>query len=182
MREEVSKGVRFGSMILAAMVAGVAGYRFVHTAHAAPPPPEIARPAPPAAPIPAPAPDPAPAPISGAVGSKDTTVPPPPAPGAHRNRPAAPRATPAPVAEAIVTPVETPAVPEEKPVAPATPAAREEKPVAATEVIAPQSAPASAEQADDPKAPPRGKRVLKAVGHFLHIGKKDADPQSPKQQ
>ena len=179
-RDEVSKGVRFGSMILAAMVAAVTGYRFIHAAHAAPPPPEITRPAAPSVPRPAPAP----VPVPGAVSLKDTTVPPPPPAGAqaHRSRPAAPRPTPAPVAEAVITPAENLVEPEEKPVVPMAPA-REEKPVIATDIIPPQSAPPPTEQPEDPKTQPRGKRVLKAVGHFLHIsGKKDADPQSPRQQ
>jgi len=161
--------------MLAAMLAGVVGYRFIHAAHAAPPrPTEIARPAVPAALRPAP--------IPTAVFSKDTTVPPPPPAGAqaHRNRPAAPRPTPVPMVEAAVLPVEHLVEPEEKSVAPIAPI-KEERTDVVPDVVQPQSTP-PADRPEDAKPQPRGKRVLKAVGHFLHIGgKKDADSPAPRQ-
>jgi len=164
LREDILRGVRVGSILLAVLLVGFAGYRVMRE---------------PAGTVPTRAPEPrsaAPAPTPHVVPSTSGPAIPPPPPPKNRKARSQP---PVQSALAETTPSE-PVAPVEQPVADVY---KSDSPVAETEE---KAAPVVAEQKSEP--PPavddgtdsqdgRGRRWLKAVGRFLHVGKKDATSQ-----
>ena len=165
MRDYIIKGMRVGCFLLAAMLVGFALYRVANEPGASDK--SVTASEPPAVPETASVPA-----VSG--GSK--AVPPPP-PRTAKSAPKRPKET----AIAQTAPLPEPAVVE--PAIPMPEAKREPAPaavVAQDTSVAPveKPEPAPAVDGSDPMQS-RGKRWLKSVGRFLHVGgKKDASQQA----
>ena len=170
LRDDIVRGVRVGAILLAALLVGYTGYRLMREPAGVPdaPPPKVS-----AAPVHAP---PAkPYPVSKAGGS----VPPPPPHGAkdaHRIEQSAvvqtPAADPAPVEERAAAAGDTSV--------PAAAAEGEKQ----TSFQTDENSQADSQNGDTVAPPePRGRRWLKAVGRFLHVGgPKDQTFQTTHQQ
>jgi hypothetical protein len=172
LRDDIVRGLRVGSILLAAMLVGFAVYRMTHEpATHEPVKNEVATPTPEAAPAVTPAPVVVSATSSG-------TVPPPP-PRVQRKRAAQSLVVETvPVARPVVQEAAA-AAPEVKPEPVATPVEEKGTPAQTAEVKA------EAEPGDDSTdaQQARSKRWVKAVGRFLHIGaKKDVPPQAIRQE
>ncbi len=160
LRQDIVRGLRIGTILLALMLLGYAGYRVMRES-----PPSGISPVTTAAPAPEPGPRHIPAPVS----SPGPSIPPPPP---VKSRPQLRTQTVENVAQSAVAPA-----PEAEIAAPEEVAPEPEKaPDSNTPVVAaePKLA-ASPVEGEDPVRPDsRGKKMLKAVGRFLHIGgKKD---------
>ena len=174
-RNDVVRGVRLGAVVLAMLLAGAIVYRVVYFVPApaaqqstAPTPESVAQ-------VPPTYPD-----VPSASAQVPPLPPPPPSPASAR--PSSVRALPARVSRATPAPVPQPSV--EAPVTP--PAAVPLAPLSSIERAEPEAspaAPAEGASADSteperiaPPAESRGKKMIKAVGRFLHIGAKKDVP------
>jgi hypothetical protein len=178
LRDEILKGVRIGSILLVGLLIAFTAYRLMHEApapqSAAPkpaPPAVVAKPAAPAVHLSGPAPlsVPPPPPVNG------------PARRMAHGRPQVATNTAPAIIEAPAPPVDVVEL-EMKPIdPPAEVKVDQADPQPFTPRVAAVPVPTPAPS--DPLGPDtRGKRWVKAVGHFLHIGKKDVQPDAVRQQ
>lgn len=167
-RDDIVRGVRIGALLLAAVVVALTAHRL--TPEASAPGPREKPPAPMATP---PAPRPAAVkPLVKHVSPVKDDVPPPPplSPEIRRVKPPVAPLSEAPVAVATSEQIFAPEVKADD----SAPLPQME--VAPAVVSAEQSEPAPAPEPAAPvKTQNRGKRWIKAVGHFLHLGGKNED-------
>ena len=163
-RHDVVRGLRAGSFLLAGMLLVFAVYRMMH---------EPAGVAPTPVPETVVAPAPAPAPATSVTASSEGPALPPPPPAKGR------KVAPAPKREEMIAqaPPKLEAIEEVKPVEEKkTELAAETQPKDAPETVEAKLETAPAVAADPARPDNRGKKVLKAVGKFLHIGGKKETP------
>lgn len=170
-REDVVTGVRLGSILLALLLACFTGYRMFHDAapaHRAAPQTKAAPAAPVAPPVPIHV---DPAPVTAAP------VPPPPPPLVHKairrktlSTPESLGSTRGETNQSGVAP-EAPVQEETPKAALADLTAERAVPLPVAEpIVSPAAVAQPVEEPESTKAPGRGKRMLKTVGRWLHIG------------
>jgi len=172
LRNDILRGIRAGSILLVLMLIGYAAYRVMREPAAA-----VDVPSPQASEAPVVAP--AHAPVVEPKGGNRPVPPPPPRAGSAVRR-AAPQNLTVTLPAAKVTPIET--AEEKAATGISEPVAAEEE--RQTSLTNEPNEPVAASDADASlPAQGRGKRMMKAVGRFLHLGpRKDLTQQSIRQQ